>query len=515
MFTKKDITQIEDKGIKLTDIETQIENFRNGFPYVKLVGPATAGNGIVVLSDKEVEKYENYFNKLMTKTDIIKFIPASGAATRMFKHLYSFSEKYDKSDKAYKEFLNDQSFDSVYSFITGIENFAFFNILKEIMEKDGFDPEKCVENRDYDTIIKYVLSEKGLNYNKLPKGLIRFHDYEDGARMSVEEHLVETAHYCKNKNNRVPIHFTVSPEHYESFLKAIETYKPKYEKQLGVVYDISFSFQKPSTDIIAVDMDNNPYREKDDTLLFRPGGHGALIENLNELKNDIVFIKNIDNIVPDKYREPTYVYKKALGGYLLKLRDSIFENLQKLHKNGLAEGELEEVADFAINDLNIDIPRFYNGSSFIDKRDFLISRLNRPVRVCGMVKNEGEPGGGPYWVKRPDGEISLQIVEKSQIDIEDSGQVSILNHATHFNPVDLVCSIRNYKGENFHLKKYIDPTTGFISIKSKDGKNLKAQELPGLWNGAMADWITIFIETPIITFNPVKTVNDLLRSTHQ
>jgi hypothetical protein len=344
---------------------------------------------------------------------------------------------------------------------------------------------------------------------------LRFHAYSNENRFAIEEHLVEATNYCTNEDRVAKVHFTISPEHRNKFDEVISEIVPKFEARFNIRYDIRFSEQKPSTDTIAVDMENKPFRNNDGTLLFRPGGHGALIENLNDLDEDIIFVKNIDNIVPDRLRDETYRYKKAIGGLLMQLQEKSFDYLDLLDGGNLEADELEEMREFASHSLMIDIPDAYDGYSEMEKIDFLFTKLNRPMRVCGMVKNEGEPGGGPFWVKNTEGEISLQIVESSQMNLKEPGQVEIVSKATHFNPVDLVCSKYNFEGIKFDLNEYIDPATGFISIKSKDGRDLKALELPGLWNGAMADWITIFVETPLITFNPVKTVNDLLRPQHQ
>jgi hypothetical protein len=325
--------------------------------------------------------------------------------------------------------------------------------------------------------------------------------------------LVEAAKYGVSKNNIAAIHFTVSPEHLDKFKAQVDKVKNLYENQFHIAYDISFSVQKSSTDVIAVDMNNEPFREHDGSLVFRPGGHGALIENLNDLEADLIFIKNIDNVVPDRLKETTIQYKKAIGGLLLKLQSKIFDylkGLEKIENSGLAQ----KISDFAQSELNINFPEDWGNRSNAEKKSFLFQRLNRPIRICGMVKNEGEPGGGPFWVKNPKGDISLQVVESSQVNTKDAEQLKILQSSTHFNPVDLVCGTKDYLGNSFDLHQFIDHETGFISVKSKDGKNLKAQELPGLWNGAMADWITVFVEVPIITFNPVKTVNDLLRQQH-
>ncbi|MCD4772781.1 MAG: DUF4301 family protein [Bacteroidales bacterium] len=515
MFTEKDISQFDSKNINIKTIDKQIKNFKEGFKFINLHAAATKNNGVIAFNDKEIERLIDLYSEESKKRNVLKFVPASGAASRMFKHLFEFIENYKGTDENYNQLISDKSFNSVYYFLENIRDIAFFDDLKQIMSKNGYDIKKCLANKDYVTIVKYLLNETGLNYAQKPKGLLKFHNYPEGSRMSIEEHLVEGAKYCKDKNNKAFIHFTVSPEHKESFIEQINIVKKKFEKKFNVEYIISYSEQKPSTDTIAVDLDNKPFRETDSSILFRPGGHGALIENLNDIKGDIIFIKNIDNIVPDKLREQTYIYKKVIAGYLIELQTKIFEYLHLLENKNIDQAKLKEVITFAKEELNIDIKENFNILPKKEKTEYLFTKLNRPIRVCGMVKNEGEPGGGPFKVVNSDGDISLQIVESSQINFDINSQKEIVGNATHFNPVDLVCGVRNYKGEQFDLRKFVDPATGFISIKSKNGNKLKAQELPGLWNGAMANWITIFVETPIITFNPVKTVNDLLREQHQ
>lgn len=515
MLNTKDLEQIKSKGISQNEIERQIENFRNGFPFVKLVAPATKDNGIIVFGKNEAIALSNYFNDEIKNHKVLKFVPASGAASRMFRHLFEFMQSYKGAEEDYKKFTDDKSFNSVYNFFSEIRNFAFIDDLKEALLKNGYDFEKLLSEKKYVKIIEYLLTEKGLGYAKRPKGLLKFHQYENYSRFSIEEHLVEGAVYSKNNEDKVYIHFTVSPEHKKKFKTTIEQVKGRYEKYFGVEYQISYSIQKPSTDTIAVDMQNEPFREDDGRILFRPGGHGALIENLNDLNGEIIFIKNIDNIIPDRLKEQTYLYKKVIGGLLLKLQSKSNEYLIRLENGNPDEEELKQIANFAVKDLFIKIDEGYGKMDRKEKTDYLFNKMNRPIRICGMVKNEGEPGGGPFWLRNEQGDVSLQIVESSQIDLNNSEQSQKVTEATHFNPVDLVCSVKDYKGKSFDLKQYIDTTTGFISIKSKDGRKLKAQELPGLWNGAMANWITIFVETPIITFNPVKTINDLLRKEHR
>ncbi len=514
MLNEKDIRQIEEKGINRQRIDQQIKNFRNGFPSARLTAAATPDNGIRVFDAHDVEQLASYWDQHSSERRLLKFVPASGAATRMFKHLFEFAESYSGSDEDIAKLQNQKGTDSTWHFLQNIHKYAFARDLEEALSKDGFDLDALLKQKKYDVVVQYLLDDKGLGYANLPKGLLKFHQYEEASRRALEEHLVEGAHYVADADGMVQLHFTVSPEHRERFEQAVTQTVPEYEKRYGVKYQVTFSEQKPSTDTIAVDMENQPFRDADGKLVFRPGGHGALIENLNDLNGDIIFIKNIDNIVPDRLKEATHLYKKAIGGLLLKLKAQADEYLRKLEKGDVSKEQINEIVAFAKNELMLQLPDDFYKLSGEEKCDKLFGLLNRPMRIAGMVKNEGEPGGGPFWLRNEKGDVSLQIVESSQMDTSDPQQKEFVGKATHFNPVDLVCSVRDYRGKNFDLHHYIDASTGFISKKSKDGKDLKAQELPGLWNGAMADWITLFVEVPIETFNPVKTVNDLLRPQH-
>jgi len=511
MLTKEDLKLLQTKGIDQKSIDIQISNFKNGFPYIKLAKPATIKDGIHAFNPKEVQRLSEYYNSNYKGYEVLKFVPASGAASRMFKNLFEFSTLQTDKERA-NVFSTDKS---IKAFFEKITEFAFYPDLVAALSESGLSVEQCLAKHDYSTIIEYLLTEKGLNYANLPKGLLVFHRYEDGTRMGIEEHLVEGANYCKGKQNRVAVHFTISPEHADKFIDEINRRKDKYEETFNVTYEITFSIQKSSTDTIAVDMQNKPFREADGSLLFRPAGHGALIENLNDREGEIIFIKNIDNVVPDNLKADTYLYKRVIGGYLIELQEIIFEYLEELEKGNIDDEDLKAILKFARKELSIVPEADFASLPHIEKIDYLFNKLNRPTRVCGMVRNEGEPGGGPFWVQNSEGELSLQIVESSQIDMSDARQKEIFAQATHFNPVDLVCGVLDYKGHNFDLREYVDSSTGFISVKSKDGRSLKAQELPGLWNGAMADWNTAFVEVPISTFNPVKTINDLLRKEHQ
>lgn len=508
MFSQKDKIQIKQRGSLPEVVEQQIENFRKGFPFLEVMEAATVGSGIIKLDNSGIEEHkERYDRQIAAGVKPFKFIPASGAASRMFKALFEALEACEKDPDPDTALAKNAA---ARQFLVNKEKFAFFSDLKNSL--DGY---KAEENcRSW---IDFLLNEKGLNYGSLPKGLLKFHKYPEGERTPFEEHLVEGAHYAKDNQNVARLHFTVSPEHRQGFEELLTKVKQHYEKELGVTFEVSFSLQKPATDTIAVDLDNEPFREPDGTLLFRPGGHGALIENLNDLDADLIFIKNIDNVVPDRLKQPTIDYKKALAGVALKYQEKMFRYQKALndrHPSALDSAFLAEAANFLENTLNIKPPENQYYTEKEELYHYLREKYNRPLRVCGMVKNEGEPGGGPFLARNPDNTISLQIVESSQIDPDSVQQQTIAKHATHFNPVDLVCAVKNYKGEKYDLTKFTDPATGFISKKSKDGKDLKAQELPGLWNGAMSNWNTLFVEVPIETFNPVKTVNDLLRDQH-
>ncbi len=503
MFEDSALRQINDHGLNQEIVSEQIENFKKGFPPTKLAAAATVGNGILQLSKSEVKAKTKFYDKTSGNLDIVKFVPASGAASRMFKMLFAFMDEYDGSDQAYTKLKEDQSQGSVFEFFKRLDDFAFYRDLDEAISKGGETLAEVQLSKKYVEILTHLLTSKGLDYGNLPKGLLKFHNYGETSRTPVEEHIVEGAQYAKS-GDRVQIHFTVSPEHLKKFTKHVSKVTPKYEHLFKVVLEISYSIQKPSTDTIAVDLENKPFLNDDGSLLFRPAGHGALLENLDEVEADVIFLKNIDNVVPDRLKDETITYKKVIGGLLLEMKEKIFHYLTQID-----EGDFDgkEIQEFISNNLG------YRSERELQPEE-LKTILNRPVRVCGMVKNEGEAGGGPFWVRNETGQ-SLQIVESAQVDLEDSKQQNIFHKSTHFNPVDVVCSVKDYKGQKFDLLQYRDPSTGFITQKSKDGRDLKAQELPGLWNGSMAKWNTIFVEVPLITFNPVKAVNDLLKDQHQ
>ena len=507
MLTHEDKELLAKKGISEEKIAEQLACFEKGFPFLKLSAAASVENGgIMLAAEADQQRYLAAWDAYKAgDKKIVKFVPASGVASRMFKNMFEFlGADYDVPTTDFEK-----------KFFDHIHNFAFYNDLNAAcMDNTGKNIDALIAEKNYKAVVANLLEAAGLNYGSLPKGLLKFHRYADGVRTPLEEHLVEGALYAAGKSGDVFVHFTVSTEHRELFQKLVDSKAAEYAAKYGVNYHISFSEQKPSTDTVAADMENKPFRDKDGKLLFRPGGHGALIENLNDLDADVVFIKNIDNVVPDRLKDDTVTYKKLLAGVLVTLQKQAFEYLKLLDSGSYRHDELENIIRFVQQQLHCrraDLKDLEDADLVI----YLRKKLNRPMRVCGMVKNVGEPGGGPFLAYNPDGTVSLQILESSQIDMNDAEKKAMFEKGTHFNPVDLVCAVRNYKGEKFNLLNYVDKATGFISYKSKNGKDLKALELPGLWNGSMSDWNTVFVEVPLSTFNPVKTVNDLLREQHQ
>ncbi len=511
------LRELETRSITPETVISQLEMFERGVLPVELVRSCTLGDGIVSL-EGEADRYARIFDKASGEKKIVKFVPASGAASRMFKELLSVLKRAEKADReTLREAVRkgDKEAESVLRFMDNLHKFAFLDDLYASLEKAGHDPEALLsEGGDGVRILEHTLLEKGLNYSNLPKGIIVFHSYPGGRRTAFEEHLVEALNYASDRGGRARVHFTLSPEHLEKVKGHIDEVKGLYEGD-DAVLEIDFSVQKPSTDTIAVDMDNKPFLDEEGKPVFRPGGHGALIENLNELDCDIAFIKNIDNVVPDRLKEKTYLYKRALGGYLIELERRVFSVLRLLDEGAPEDAVLKGVLKIDEIGLEITIPESLESVPWEEKARYLRSRLMRPIRVCGVVRNEGEPGGGPFFVRDADGSVSKQIVESAQVDMDSPAQKAVWESSTHFNPVDIVCGLRDYRGRRYDLREYVDPEAAFISIKSRDGRDLKALELPGLWNGAMARWNTVFIEVPLFTFNPVKTVFDLLRPEHQ
>lgn len=505
MFSENNKQQIKQHGLTEEKVAQQLETFKNGIPFANVVEAASISNGIESFSEKEQHYFATLFDSKKDTLDLLKFVPASGAATRMFKFLHRFLEKFDFKDNI-DHFLQDEKNKDLKTFFDSIEKFAFSDTVTQSLESKYPDFKSYEKGKKARLFVEEMLEEEGLNYDHTPKGLVPFHKRDEAYITAFGEQLLEAAYYATS-NGTANLHFTVSQEHKTKFKKRHEEIQHFVEKRTETKFNISYSFQKKETDTIAATLKNEPFLDENNNLIFRPSGHGALLENLNETDADIIFIKNIDNVVSEKYIQTIAFQKKVLAGKLISLQEKTFKLVAKIKSENPTNELLKEASSFISEELHI--------NNIPNNTAALLKILERPIRICGVVENTGAPGGGPFLVKNKQGEVSRQIVEMSQIDINNPQQKALVDRATHFNPVDLVCGIRNYKGEKFDLTAFADPEAGFISEKSYQGKSIKALELPGLWNGAMANWNTIFVEVPLITFNPVKTVNDLLNEVHQ
>jgi len=503
ILSASDIEHIRARGTTEEKVLRQIDLCRLGAVTVTLERPATVGDGIIRVAEEDRESLAALHDEAARAGRVLKFVPASGAATRMFREWHGAFNRGGFTDGEELEI-----------FLTRLPRYAFYGDLGKALSAAGHDLGDLVARRRGQEIIDFILNEKGLHYAWKPKALLKFHQYEKEARTALEEHLVEAALYAKDGSGLCRIHFTVSEEHREPVKELLGRVTGLYEKRFGARFEIGLSIQSESTDTIAVDLENRPFRDRDGRLLFRPGGHGALLYNLDGIDGDIVFIKNIDNIVPDRLKSATVLHKKILGGCLVGLQRELFRHLRALSEGEAGESAIGAAARFAADRLNCAMPPGMAGRPPGERRQILMGLLNRPLRVCGMVKNEGEPGGGPFWAVGKNGACSLQIVEEVQVDKGRADQAAIWASSTHFNPVDLVCGIRDFRGHKFDLERFVDGEQVFISTKSHEGCDIKALELPGLWNGSMAFWHTVFVEVPIETFNPVKTIDDLLRPAH-
>ncbi|WP_394759766.1 DUF4301 family protein [Flavobacterium sp.] len=512
-FSSHDFVQIYEQGVSLVNIEKQINIFKNGIHKITLQSPATLQNGIWKLSEEVFEKKALFFDERKSNLKLEKFVPASGAASRMFEFLNEFLNNFDAETDTINSYINKHKSTSLSVFLAGIEKFPFFESINKQLNEFFSDFNSWERDKKNYYFTKLLLESEYLDFSNKPKGILPFHKYISHIATPIEEHLNESVYYATS-NNVSNLHFTISEDHQQQFEEILLKIKSNVESQNKTKINIAFSYQNKGTDTLAVDLENTPLRDEKGNLVFRPGGHGALIENLNKLDSDIIFIKNIDNVIQN-HIEVIGRYKKGLGGILIELQEQIFSYLKKIDSNLIVEKDIVEIMFFSKSKLNISTEYDFENYTFQDKIRCLKEILNRPIRVCGMVKNENEPGGGPFWIRDTNTNLSLQIVEALQIDTQNASQIDVLDNATHFNPVDIVCGIKNYKGEKFDLNQFIDHNSGFIVKKNKKGINYKAYELPGLWNGAMAKWITVFIEVPLITFNPVKTVNDLLKPAHQ
>jgi nicotinamide riboside kinase len=512
-FSSLDFLQIYEYGIPLENIKKQLSVFNDGILKSVLVNPATINDGILKLSKAEFEQKASFFDSNKNAYKVKKFVPASGAATRMFKFLTAFLNEFDFGNETINAYINRKKDTELSLFIVGMDKFSFFDAVDKKLKE--IYPDFDSLDRDYKNyyFIKTLLSPDYFDFANKPKGILPFHKYPTHISAPVEEHLYECGFYAVS-NNQSNLHLTISENHQTQFEEIVKEVKATVEVKSKTKIDVSYSYQKKETDTIAVDVHNEPFRNEKGMLIFRPGGHGALIENLNAIDADVVFIKNIDNVIQNNIEQISF-YKKGLAGILLEIQQKVFGYLSALDTQEINEEKISDILDFLKKELNVELGDDFFKFKLKNQIVKLKETINRPIRVCGMVKNEGEPGGGPFWVRGADGRLTLQIVEASQIDLKNKQQLKILNSATHFNPVDLVCGLKNYQNQKFDLKQFVDPNSGFIVHKNNAGIDLKAYELPGLWNGAMANWLTVFVEVPLFTFNPVKTVNDLLKPAHQ
>lgn len=506
--------QLSEKGISKEKLEEQLRRYRDGFPTLRLRRAAVLGDGILSLKNLNNTDLNAYYESQKNNLDIVKFVPASGAATRMFKFIYEFLRDYDPSKESVNSFVNKNKADQLFTFFAALEKFPFYQDIKTDLKAKYADWSRKSDGEKKLLFVREMMEKDGRNYSGIPKGLVPFHKYSNHIATAFEEHLFEAAVYAR-KSGTAALHFTIAPAFEEHFKNEFNRIKENVERKTKTEFNVEYSFQQPRTDTVAVDLNDNPIVLEDGTLFFRPAGHGALLDNLNQLDADVIFIKNIDNVTVSALEEEVCSYKKTLAGYLLKCRQQVYSYLEVLEKESVSPEQQAEIETYLKDCLFTVFPKDYYKYANYYKLEFLKDRLNRPLRVCGMVKNEGEPGGGPFWVENNCGELAIEIVESVQVDKHSNTQQKIARSGTHFNPVDIVCCVRDFKGNKFDLNDYSDPDMGFITHKSRNGIEIKAQELPGLWNGGMSGWNSIFIEVPLITFNPVKTVNDLLKPAHQ
>lgn len=513
-FSNIDITQIQNKGIRLDQVKDQVQRLQEGMSFANIVEAGAIENGIERFSTKDIVRFIELYESKKNDLSLLKFVPASGAATRMFKFLFSFLNDYNFLNQDLTAYTSAKGNDLLVSFINNIKAFPFYNLVIKNIEDSGIDYNNLSKGEQCVTFVKAMLDSDKLNYAAQPKGLLPFHLYGGKVLTAFQEHLYEASLYA-SAQGIANLHFTTSKNYHDNFKKVLNSLKTKLEKELSVTFNVSFSYQKEETETLALKIDNTIFRNDDNSILFRPAGHGALIENLNDLDYDFIFIKNIDNITTAHQNVELSKHKKLLAGALLEVQELVFKYLNKIDNEPLSVNDFSTIANFLVTRLNIRLDLNFETYTNQEKKEYLKNKLNKPLRACGIVKNVGEPGGGPFWVKAKNGDVSLQIIEFAQIDFNNEQQKEIASKATHFSPTDLVCAVKNYKGEKFNLLDYVDPEAAFITMKTQNGQDIKALELPGLWNGSMAHWNSIYIEVPLHTFNPVKTVNDLLKPAHQ
>lgn len=512
MLTPDDHLDLLRRGISAFQVESQLQRLRHGVPPITIIRPCRVNDGIIQLRPDQFSHYQQQFETARQADRVSKFIPASGAATRMFNDLLKYlSEEGSSESPSNQAPTLPHAVDKAWN---RLQDFPFIPDLEAYLHGQGQAPPTSLHSHDLNTILQTVLWTPGLGYAELPKALLPFHRYPDEPRTSLQEHVHEAIRYQTDTAQPVKIHLTVSPQYEQVIKDHLDVIHQSLDKQ-GWKLELTVSIQKPSTDTVALNADNQPFRADDGTLVFRPGGHGALLENLNDYQGDIVFISNIDNVVPEHLKDPIVEWRKALGGYLVELQQHVFHHIQQLSSMPANANSVQQAEGCILQELLLPLPQSYRELALPDQATLLKQYLDRPIRICGVVQNTGDPGGGPFWVAHPEDAPSRQIVEQSQVNPDSEAQQKLFASGTHFNPVDLVCGVRDFQGNPFNLLEFVDPGTGFIGMKSHQGRPLKALEWPGLWNGGMAHWITIFVEIPRTNFNPVKTFLDWLHPAHQ
>lgn len=515
LFHAGDLEAFRARGIAGEEAERQLVLLREPPPAMRLERPCAVGDGIETIDHGEVVRLSDLHEQAARQGRCAKFVPASGAATRMFQSLltvWGWGDDVGRDRTEAAAAAGSVDAERTLHFLDRLEAFPFAEELRAVLAFRGYDLDNLLLGGAVSDILDALLGREGLGYAELPKGLVKFHRSAQDGRTAFEEHLLEAAAYVRDVEGRARVHFTVAAEARAAFEEALERARPAIEKGLGVRLEVSFSIQSPATDTLALDGDGAPLRDARGALLFRPAGHGALLGNLAALLGDVVLVKNIDNVVPDTRKAPTIRWKRVLGGLVVERQREIFLRVARLRSPGIEPWALEEAATFAKARIGWSVPPGLDRDAV---RLALLDRLDRPVRVCGVVRNEGEPGGGPFWVRHADGSATRQIVESAQIDPGDEAQREIFRAASHFNPVDLACGMLDAEGKSFDLERFVDPSASIVTRKAVDGREVSVLERPGLWNGAMAGWITFFVEVPSETFAPVKTVLDLLRPEHQ
>jgi len=506
-FSQDDLKQLGELSIEPAAATRQLAWLRSGQAVILLERPCTPGDGIVQIQPEDHAHLNKTFAAAATAGRLQRFIPASGAASRMFSPLQADPRVLAACRSLEPSRPPDTAERELRLFLDKLESFAFFPDLENALADAGHDLQQARANRDLELIIRYLLEPCGLGYAYLPKGLLAFHAVADGARTPFVEHLAEAA-LLNGLDGTVALHFTVSAEHLPLFRAQFAAWRSTLEETYGCRFAVTYTTQKPSTDTLALAADGKPLRDADGRLVLRPGGHGALLENLNDLAGDIILVRNIDNVVPDVLKQANLVWTRLLAGYLLVVQEEQHALLKALHDQPDDPLVRELAVGFLVDRLQADV-------SPAEDVGVLLDRLDRPLRICGMIPNSGEPGGGPFWVRDDRGRVTRQIVEGAQIDRDNPEQAAILARSTHFNPVDMVCGVSDWRGRSYDLHRFVDEDAVIITTKMQDGREVRVLERPGLWNGGMADWHTLFVEIPPAAFNPVKTVFDLLRPAHQ